>query len=43
MKQFSYSKLSAFEPCPKSYYFKYLTNLKPDREDNIEAFMGSSA
>lgn len=41
MKQFSHSKLSTFERCPLSFKLQYLTNLKPEREENVEAFMGS--
>ncbi len=41
MKQFSHSKLQVYERCPLQYKLQYLTNLKPEREDTIEAFMGS--
>lgn len=40
MKQFSHSKLEVYERCPLQYKFKYLTNLKEEGEDTIEAFMG---
>lgn len=41
MKQFSHSKLATYERCPSSFKLQYLTNLKPEREENIEAFLGS--
>lgn len=41
MRSFSHSKLSTFKRCPLSFYLQYLTKLKPDRPDNVEAFMGS--
>jgi putative RecB family exonuclease len=41
MKQFSHSKLSTYERCPLSFKLQYLTKLKPEREANIEAFLGS--
>ena len=41
MKQFSHSKLEIYERCPLQYEFQYLTNLKPEGESTIEAFMGS--
>jgi len=41
MKQFSHSKLETYERCPLQYKFQCLTNLKPERESTIEAFMGS--
>lgn len=41
MKQFSHSKLQVFERCPLQYKFQYLTDLKPEEESTIEAFMGS--
>jgi len=41
MKQFSHSKLSTYERCPLNFYLQYLTNLKPEKEKNVEAFVGS--
>jgi putative RecB family exonuclease len=41
MQQFSHSKLQTYERCPLQYKFQYLTNLKPEQEDTIEAFVGS--
>lgn len=41
MKQFSHSKLQTYERCPLQYKFQYLTNLKPEKDDTIEAFMGT--
>lgn len=41
MKQFSHSKLQIYERCPLQFKFEYLTNLKPEKEDTIEAFTGS--
>lgn len=40
MKQFSHTKLQVFERCPLQYKLKYISRLKPVREDTIEAFMG---
>ena len=41
MKQFSHSKLETYKRCPLQYKFQYLTSLKPEGEETIEAFVGS--
>jgi len=41
MKQFSHSKLSTYERCPLQYKLQYLSDSKPEREEGVEAFMGS--
>jgi putative RecB family exonuclease len=41
MKQFSHSKLDTYKRCPLLYKFQYLTNLKPESEETIDAFTGS--
>jgi len=41
MKQFSHSKLETYKRCPLQYKFRYLTSLKPEGEETIEAFVGS--
>ena len=41
MKQFSHSKLETYKRCPLQYKFQYLTSLKPEKEETVEAFVGS--
>lgn len=41
MKQFSHSKLSTYERCPLQYKLQYLSDLKQEKEEGVEAFMGS--
>ena len=41
MNQFSHSKLETYKRCPLQYKFQYLTSLKPEKEETIEAFVGS--
>jgi len=41
MKQFSHSKLQVYERCPLQYKLQYLSKIKVERENSVEAFMGS--
>ncbi|MFH1938314.1 MAG: PD-(D/E)XK nuclease family protein, partial [Patescibacteria group bacterium] len=41
MKQFSHSKLETYKRCPLQYKFQYLTSLKSEKEETVEAFVGS--
>ncbi|MEM4181594.1 MAG: PD-(D/E)XK nuclease family protein [Candidatus Pacearchaeota archaeon] len=40
MAEYSHSKISTFEQCPKKYKFQYIDKIEPDIETTIEAFMG---
>ena len=39
MKEYSHSKLSCFEKCPKQYEYRYIKRIKVDTE-GVEAFVG---
>jgi putative RecB family exonuclease len=41
MAIWSHSRISAFEQCPKRYYFRYVDKPDIERVDSIEAFLGS--
>lgn len=41
MVTYSHSKLGCFETCPLKYKFQYVDKIKKEKEDSIEAFMGS--
>jgi len=41
MEQFSHSKMQVFERCPLQYKFKYLSKIKEEKVETIEAFVGS--
>ncbi len=40
MAEYSHSKISTFEQCPKKYKFQYIDKETPEIETTIEAFMG---
>ncbi|MEM4605761.1 MAG: PD-(D/E)XK nuclease family protein [Candidatus Pacearchaeota archaeon] len=40
MGEYSHSKVSCFEQCPKKYKFQYIDKIEPEIETTIEAFMG---
>ena len=42
MPIYSHSRLSTFEQCPKKFKYKYLDKLKPEIENTIEAYLGST-
>lgn len=42
MAIYSHSKLSAFEQCPLKYKFKYIEKIRPEIEQTIEGFLGST-
>ncbi len=41
MPTYSHSRLSCFENCPLHFKFRYLDRIKKEKEEGIEAFMGS--
>lgn len=41
MAIYSHSRLSTFEQCPRRYYYQYLARLKVEKEETIEALLGS--
>jgi putative RecB family exonuclease len=41
MPIWSHSRISAYEQCPKRYYFRYIDKPAIERVDSIEAFLGS--
>ncbi|MCH8880059.1 MAG: PD-(D/E)XK nuclease family protein [Planctomycetes bacterium] len=41
MAIYSHSRLSNFEQCPRRYYYQYVARLKVEKEQTIEAFLGS--
>lgn len=41
MVTYSHSRLNCFENCPKQYYFRYVERIQKEREEGIEAFLGS--
>ena len=43
MTTFSHSRLGSFEQCPLKYKYCYIDKIKTDREDTVEAFLGSRA
>ena len=42
MPTYSHSRLSAFENCPRSYYYRYVARVSVEKEDTIEAFLGTT-
>lgn len=41
MTTFSHSRIGAFEQCKLKYRYNYIDKIKTDREDTVEAFLGS--
>lgn len=41
MTIYSHSRLSAFEECPRKFFYRYVAKVKVEREDTIETFLGT--
>ena len=41
MVTYSHSKIGCFENCPLQFKFRYIDRIKKEKEEGIEAFMGS--
>ncbi len=42
MTLFSHSRLACFERCPLKFRYKYIDKVKTDREQGVEAFLGTT-
>ena len=41
MTVYSHSRLSTFEQCPRRYFYQYVVRMKVEKEETVEAFVGS--